>query len=298
MTPSSELSRHAFRLDLGGTVLELRCPTERLARGFERWFDRPSSPERPHAVLDLEVVAEHHDADLPTSLLTTKTLRPDGGFDVAGGLITGFWDRQTGRGAIRARQLLFESPLIRVLEQIFYQAFYSARARSGRDAVLIHSSGVIARGDGFLFVGPSEAGKSTAAKCSTGHHILGDEMQLLQWNGEGLTLEGTGFNGLFRDKQPGRALLKAVFLLDHQPEHGIRNVREIEAVTSIGREIVPPVGLDEMPDEHTLPAMVDAAQRILQSVPVRCLEFRPDPGFWPLILSAFGPEAEPGPPAP
>lgn len=294
MTPA----KNEYRLDLGGTVLALLCPTERIAAGLARWFDRPSAVAEPHAVLDLEVVAEHHDPVLPNSLLTTKLVRPDGTFDVADGLITGYWDADAGRGAIRAKQLLFEVPLIRVLEQIFYQAFYSARARSRRDAVLIHSSAVISEGCGFLFVGPSEAGKSTAAKCSAEHQVLGDEMHLLQWTPDGLMVEGTGFNGLFRDKEPGRALLKAVFLLDHKPEHGIRRVGDLAAVQAIAREIVPPVGLHETPDAATLPAMVDAAQRILQIVPVRCLEFRPDPGFWPLILRAFGPDAETEPPTP
>ncbi len=282
------LAANEYRLDLGGTVLSLSCPTERLAGGLAHWFDRDSSPAEPHVRLDLEVVSEHHDADLPNSLLTTKIVAEDGSFDVADGLITGRYDPRLGQGVIRAKQLLFEVPLVRVLEQIFYQAFYSARAHSQADAYLVHSSAAIADGGGFLFVGPSEAGKSTAIQNSAAHHVLGDEMHLVRNTPDGWVVEGTGFNGLFRDKKPGKAPLRAIFVLDKTPEHGLREVSKVQAVTTIGREIVPPVGLESMADETTLPAMVDAAGRILQSVPVRCLEFRPDPGFWPLILEEFG----------
>ena len=206
----------------------------------------------------------------------------------AGGLITGRYDSASRRGVIRAKQLLFEIPLFRVLEQIFYQAFHSARSVSGHDAQMIHSSAVIADGAGFLFVGPSEAGKSTAAACSAAYHVIGDEMNLLEWTPDGLMLEGTGFNGLFRDKAPGRAPLKAVFLLKKTPEHALSLVPPAQAATALAAEIVPPVGLASIPDETTLPAMVDSASRILQSVAVRCLEFRPDAGFWPVILKEFG----------
>ncbi len=86
---------------------------------------------------------------------------------------------------------------MRILEQIFYQAFWSARRAAGLDAFLIHSSAVIVDGRGFLFVGPSEAGKSTVARLSAAHHVLGDEMNLVRSSGAGLTLVGTIFNGLF-----------------------------------------------------------------------------------------------------
>jgi hypothetical protein len=296
MTASdSNTNENEYRLDLGGSVIALHCHPAMIAPGLVGWFNRPSSPAEAHIDLDLEVIAEPYPGFLPNSLITTKTVSENGQFSIANELITGQYDPATRRGAIRARQILFEMPYIRVLEQILYQAFYSARAASGQDAVLIHSSAVIAHGAGFLFVGPSEAGKSTAAGCSSEHHVLGDEMNLVSWAPDGVMLEGTGFNGTFREKSPGRAPLKAIFLLDKAPEHALREVSIAEATTTLAKEIVPQVGLDEGPTAETLPAMVDAASRILQCVPIRCLEFRPDPGFWPIILRTFGPDAETGP---
>lgn len=284
-----------YRLALGETVIGLHCDPGRIADGLGTWFDRPSSAKPAHIDLTLEVDDRPYDTRLPNSLLTTKKLGGNGAFDVAGGLITGEYDSAKGAGVIRANSILFQMPLIRVLEQIFYQAFHSARQFSREPAFLVHSSAVVSHGAGFLFVGPSEAGKSTAAKCSAEYHVLGDEMNLIVQTADGLIVEGTGFNGTFREKSPGRAPLKAVLLLDKTSEHGLREVPIVEATTTLAAEIVPPVGLDEIPGPRTLPDMVDAAGRVLRNVPVRCLEFRPDPGFWPLIHREFGLETDPGP---
>ena len=290
--PENTILDSEYRLDLGGTVIALHCNPALIGPGLARWFARPSSDLAPHIELKLEIVDEPYDSPLPNSLLTTKSLSEGGAFNIAEKLITGEYDPETHKGAIRANKILFGFPLIRVLEQIFYQSFYSARAISGMDSFLVHSSAVISRGAGFLFVGPSEAGKTTAARCSSEFHVLGDEMNLVTGTPDGLVVEGTGFNGTFQEKSPGRAPLKAIFLLKQAEEHGLSDVPLVEATTALAAEVVPPVGLNEIPGPQTLPAMVDAASGFLQNIPVRCLEFRPDAGFWPLIHREFCPGAD------
>jgi hypothetical protein len=173
------------------------------------------------------------------------------------------------------------------MEQVFYQAFHSARQAAGSEAFLVHSSAVIAKGSGFLFVGPSEAGKTTAAMNSTAHHILGDEMTLVLPEDESILLEGTPFNGTFKEKKPGKAPLRAVFLLKQASRHRISTMDKAEAASLIAAEVVPPVGLDQIPGPETIPAMVDMAACILDRVPVFVLELLPDPGFWAVIDDHF-----------
>ena len=140
-----------YRLDLGGTVISLQCDSDQISNGFAQWFARPSSALDPHIQLELKIVNEPYDVILPNSRLTTKALGDGGTFRIAEDLITGEFDPDGRRGVIRANQILFQMPLVRVLEQIFYQAFYSARRFSGLDSFLVHSSAVISRGAGFLF---------------------------------------------------------------------------------------------------------------------------------------------------
>jgi len=276
-----------YRLDLGGNIIGFHCYPPPFAGALEHWFDRPSSSAAPHIDIELELVPHEEILNLPNTLLKTKTLTQEGSFDIAEGLFRGDFDPVSRRGHIAVKAVLARGQLMRVMEQIFYQAFFSARTVSGIDCALIHSSAVIAGGKGFLFVGPSEAGKTTAALNSRQHLVLGDEMNLVHFTDTGLVLEGTPFNGTFREKKPGKAPLEAVFLLNQAGRHSIVPIGSAEAASILAGEIVPPVGLDEVPTPSTVPAMVDAAARIIDSVPASRLDLLPDPGFWPVIAREF-----------
>lgn len=287
-----------YRLDVGGLVLNLRCPQRGLAEGLAAWFGQPGAPASMPApvVLDLHVEMDDAQSEFPRSLLTTKRLLPrtggDGGqpFDIADGLLRGWYDAASGRGAVTVKSALLDGPYTRIFEQLLYQAHASARQLLGHDAWLAHSSAVIAGGQGFLFVGPSGAGKSTVARLSAAHHVLGDEMSLLlpRAGAAGWELVGTPFNGLFRDRKPGRAPLRAVILLEHGARHELVDVPQAEAVARLGAEIVPPVGLDQVPGPGTLPAMIDAAGRIAAVTPLKVLRFTPDAGLWATLAEGFG----------
>lgn len=284
----SEGPLQEYRLDLGGTVIGFHCSPGPFAEYLGQWFDRPSSQLPAHIDLELVLVPHKESFELPNTLLMTKTVTADGGFDISDGLFRGHFDAASARGRIEVKAVLARGRLMRVMEQIFYQAFFSARALSGKNSVLIHSSAVIADGQGFLFVGPSEAGKTTAAKNSSHFHVLGDEMNLVHFTPEGLVLEGTAFNGTFREKKPGSAPLKAVFLLQKAQQHRLVTLGDAEAGATLAAEIVPPVALDQVPTGETVPAMVDTAAGIIASVPVVGLELKNDPGFWQVIADQYG----------
>ncbi len=283
----TENTTSEYRLNLGGPTMALHCTPPAFAPALAQWFNRPSDEAAAHINLQFELIAHDDTLDLPNTLLKTKTLGPGGTFDIANGLISGHFDRQNGQGHIRAKGALTRGLLMRVMEQIFYQAFHSAQQAAGSDVFMIHSSAVIAKGSGFLFVGPSEAGKTTAALNSSAHHVLGDEMNLVLPKPAGTMIAGTPFNGTFKTKSPGTAPLRAVFLLKQGPQHRILPIDPAEAAGFLAAEIVPPVGLDQVPDSGTLPIMVEQAARLLETVPVYQLELLPDPGFWAVIDKHF-----------
>lgn len=291
-SPSSSVPE--YRLEVGDAVFALRCPQPGLAEGLSAWFDRPSVPMgagEPAITLEVTVIPHDDQPSFPRSLLTTKRLLGDGAFDISDGLITGRFDPSTGCGEVRVKAALLTGRLTRIFEQVLYQAHSSARARMGRPAWLVHSSSVIVDGQGFLFVGPSGSGKSTVVANSVGRHVLGDEMSLvrpLAGGAGGWELVGTPFNGTFRTKRPGCAPLRAVLLLEHGPVHELGDTTESAAVAVLAGEIVPPVGLDEVPGPDTLPRMVDAAQAIAANTTLKVMRFTPDPGFWKILESTFG----------
>jgi hypothetical protein len=96
-------------------------------------------------------------------------------------------------------------------------------------------------------------------------------------------LIGTPFNGLYKNKKPGKAVCRAVFILNHGETHEIKEVAYQNAVKTIMREIVPPIGLDEFINQKTLLKSLDIAEEIAKAIPVFDLYFKKDPGFWDLI---------------
>ena len=277
-----------YTIDLSGVAIGLECRQSALALGLARWFDLPSAEVEPTIRLDLEMVPHEDAPKLPNSLLTTKTIGSGGEFDIADGLIRGYYDQIARRGEMKAKGVLLEGRLMRIFEQVLYQAHVSARQAAGLPGFLVHSAGVVADGRGFLFVGPSEAGKTTAALNSMAWHVLGDEMILIVPGEEGPEIVGTPVNGTFRDKHPGRAPLAGIFLLQQSSRHHLAPVGRAEAAAVVAGEIVPPVGLDEAPGPRTLGSMTDLAAQLVDQVEVLRLELLPDPGFWPIIAERFG----------
>ncbi len=275
-----------YRLRVGATVLELRGPDRAFTGSLARYFMQESDPAAPDISLEIQLVSHARPPQVPSSLVLTKTLTTDG-FDIAGGLIRGRFDAGSGQGQLQVAAILLGGRMTRVFEQILYQAFHSARLRRGYDAALVHSAGVISGGRGYLFVGASEAGKTTIAGLADGRTVLNDEMNLVEFGPGGVQVVGTPFNGFFRDKRPGRAPLAGILLPEKGAEHALAAVGPGEATATVAAQVAPPVPLEAVAGDATTGTMLDIAARLVHHAPVRRLVFTRDPGFWPLLDAAL-----------
>jgi len=278
-----------YRFAIGNVVIALVCQPPGLADFFADWFGLPSINRAPDMEFEFQLIPHQDLPYLPNTLLGTKTIPNQGCFDISNGLIKGSFDPVTRQGLIQAKGTLIKGLLPRILEQIFYQVYYSAPLTIRENSFLVHSSAVIANGGGYLFVGPSEAGKSTVAANSSSYQVVNDERNIIHLSPAGPMLEGTLFNGTFKDKTPGKAPLRAIFTLSHKPHHRVVPAYLPDAVTTMAAELVPQLGLIDAINSQTIPILVDTAAKILDIVPVRTLEFQPDPGFWKVILNEFSP---------
>lgn len=275
-----------YRLEVGSFVIGLHCPTENYADSLADYFGVRSSPKEPDVRLHLEVVVHNTEIDIPESLFTAKNV--DGRtFSIGDGVVRGEVMSGPDEIRLRVKKGLMIGQSARVFEQILYQAFYSCRGIRNSNAILVHCSGVVYRGDGFMFAGPSGSGKSTIASLSRDYHVLNDEICLLEFTGGGIMIHGTPFNGFFKDKKTGAAPLRAVFLLRHGRSHAISASKEAEAVPLLAKEIVPPVALHEQQTGKIFINMMDTAGSVCRSVPVYRLDFLPDAGFWGEIDRVF-----------
>jgi hypothetical protein len=274
------------RIRMGEVVVSLESSSPEYAASLQDYFGLGRVDEEPHVRLRLEVTPVGAARDVPNSLLASKRLEA-GEFVIDPDLVRGRYDPGGGAGTIAVNCLLTKGQSTRIFEQLIQQAFYSGRERCGCDGFLVHSSAVVRGGAGFLFVGPSEAGKTTVAQLSREHVVLNDEMGLIVFDGDGVELHGTPFNGYFKEKSEGSAPLKAVFLLEKGASHEIRPVGRAKAMTLLATQVVPPVGLSDVLTHRAREAALDVAERLSSRVPVQVLRFSPDPGFWDLIDRAF-----------
>ncbi|MBP7735423.1 MAG: hypothetical protein KA369_05560 [Spirochaetes bacterium] len=281
--------KNEFRLDVGDRTIAMVCPSEKHVMAFMEYFGTDNSNKDPEIILDIEIAHQEKTVDIPDSLFTTKKISGPI-IDIAGGLVQGESGPDPNTIKIRVSDALTSGPVSRVFEQLLYQAFYSCCKISNSDSLLIHCSGVIYRGNGYLFVGPSGSGKSTIAALSEEHHIMNDEICLIDFSGKTVSCLGTPFNGYYKKKRKGSALLKSIFLIDHGKEHRISDISRREAVTMLAKEIIPPVALMDEFSPRIFIHMMDQADKIYDLVPMRKLEFLQDKGFWSEIEKEYHPQ--------
>jgi hypothetical protein len=284
MASSSLISE--YRLRLGAVVIGLTDLSSTLAADLAEWFAQPSASAAADVSLRLTIRDDGTEPAVPNSLILTKHISGSR-FDIADGLIRGAFDGASGTGELEVHAVLTRGRMRRVFEQILYQAFHSARRRQGYDAALLHSCAVVHAGAAYLFAGPSGSGKTTVAQLSAAHHVLSDEMPIIEFRDGTPWAVGTPFNGLFRAKSPGAAPVRGILLLTHGPTHVLAKAGPGEAAAALAAEVAPPVGLAEIADGGTTAAMLEIATRLALAVPVRRLVFRPDPGFWSVIDEGF-----------
>jgi hypothetical protein len=274
------------RIAIGGVVIGLECSSVEYAASLREYFATGATDDAPDVRLKLDVFGDEVPVVVPDSLVATKHLAGDE-FTAADGLVTGRYDPATRRGELCVHWVLTKAQMTRVFEQLLYQAFYSARAARGYEAVLMHASGVVRGCDGFLFVGASGTGKSTVADLSQAHTVINDEVCLVEFGSGGPVLHSTPFNGLYLRKHAARAPLRAVMLLAHGPAHRLEPVSAAAAMAALTGQVVAPLALEDALSPRISVRMLDLAGRLATAAPVRRLSFTPDPGFWQVIDDAF-----------
>lgn len=141
---------------------------------------------------------------------------------------------------------------------------------ANRQAITVHSSGVIFDGKGFLFVGHSEAGKSTMTKLLNGQaEILNDERLVVRKWPEGFRIHGSWSHGEVPIVSPSSAPLKAICFLQQAETNA---AEPISQKTEILRRLVPclikPLETAEWWDK-----VLQTVEDITNEVPCYRLEF-------------------------
>ncbi len=195
---------------------------------------------------------------------------------------------------------------LRVLEQFMYLLFYHAvQITTGHrpgGPFLLHSSGVLHEGAVHIFCGPAGSGKSTAAALCPVRPMLSDEALAITQNQAGsdgsgssarsidpsgtitCQVSGTPINPFCTEKSPGSGPLAGLYLIEHGDNHTVSPITREEAVPRLTAEVILPLGLFETDLTVGMGRSLDHALFLYRTGLVQRLAFRPDPGFWDLLV--------------
>lgn len=145
-----------------------------------------------------------------------------------------------------------------------------AQILSNRKGCLLHSSAIIIDGKGLLFVGHSEAGKSTMLKILRGQgEILCDDRNIIRRWPDGFYVHGTWNHGELPDVSPAGAPLQAILFLDKADENRLIPItNKQEYLGSVLSHVVKSLATSDW-WEKTL----DLAGEIVEEVPAYRLRF-------------------------
>ena len=117
-----------------------------------------------------------------------------------------------------------------------------AEVLADRRGCYVHASGMIIEGQGFLFVGHSDAGKSTTVEMlrEEGEILCDDRMIIRRWP-DGFRVHGTWSHGDIPQVSPASAPLRAVLLLEKASTNQLIRLNPREVVRELPFFVVKPL---------------------------------------------------------
>lgn len=187
-------------------------------------------------------------------------------------------DARVAEVATPSRERAF-SALERILVYVLMQTL-----PRDRDGLLLHAASIVRRGAGYVFVGPSGAGKTTVARLAAGHGlVLGDENAVLELRSDGARLLSTPFWGFSTPPEMVTRVavdvpLRAVFVLAQAPDFQLERLAPGPAVLAL-------LESEKVAVERTTSAAawLAVAEKLIARVGVYRLGFRPTPELWTFL---------------
>lgn len=146
--------------------------------------------------------------------------------------------------------------------------------------IQLHSAGVVRNGQGFVFFGPADAGKTTSATFSTDYRILSDDQNVLMPGTTGVTVVGVPFHSVACPVEtvPGTAPIGRILRLIQDETTFITPIADATAVAMLA---------SQSPFVNTLPDLTDRllynCEEIVKRVPIEALHFTRSKEFWTIL---------------
>lgn len=264
-----ELACLGLTIEIGGLPLRLCAPDpdfwSLLARRYSNFI-------RPEAMAEMEFDLLPTAPDPPPAEVNLQIRCEEGRWLLSRGEFRAAFDLRSRRGHLACVPNPYSvDTLLRIVHSLLL-------APAG--GLLLHASGGIRGGRGFLFSGVSGAGKTTMARLAPPDvQLLTDEISYLRRGEDGFRVYGTPFSGeLGIQGESVSAPLAAVYLIEHGAANRLELVPEAEAARRLMRNV-----LFFARDAHLVSQVFATVCELVRCVPVFRLEFLPDPRVWEII---------------
>ncbi len=167
-------------------------------------------------------------------------------------------------------QIAILNPLFYPLDQILLMQFLDG------SGFTIHAAGAIYQGDGYIFAGPSRAGKSTISMLLSDYEdfkLLSDDRIVIRKVDGKFSMYGTPWPGEAGIAVNSKVPLRKIFFLEKSAKNMLRELTPKEAL----EKIMPVVSLPWY-DKNLLANYLDTCGEVLEQTKSYVLSFTPDPG--------------------
>ena len=149
--------------------------------------------------------------------------------------------------------------------------------------LVFHATGVIYQGEGYLFAGYGEAGKSTTAalwQTLPGALAVNDDKVIVRKTQAGYQLYGSPWPGMGGMALPDSAPLKKVFIIEHAANNQFTELKPAQAVSELLARAVLPLW-----DTEKMVFTLDFLDQLTQDIPCQKLGFVPDKSVIDFVLN-------------
>ena len=241
-----------------------------------RILDRYSAFAATHAaaMLSIRLRVEPGAAFIPignSPYWQIRTAERDGRIEFESYFERGWADRISGEGELLLRPEGDAENYLRVLY---------AWLCLEQPGLVLHASGIISNGKGYVFFGASGSGKTTVSRLSLDRTVLSDDLVIVKKHNGVYRLYGVPFRGDFPEapRHNASADLRGLFTLVKDTDHFVAPMEITEAAARLA-SCAPFVMAQAQSAQRVLRICADLAAQI----PVRALHFRRDAGFWEVI---------------
>jgi hypothetical protein len=283
-----ERMKNEIQLRIGSICCTLRCQDAHDRRDLmklKRLYRHFLTEQPSDITIELEGTDQLNRKDLSTVIDGNEYYHEENLFKSTSQLVSGKYDLTHGYIKIIGERGLASPDMEgNHLNQLLSLIYYSAckiKYDSRPPAMVVHACGIIRSGQGLLFTGPSDAGKTTIARlCGKRNgQVINDEMLLVYRpgeNGNGIQVESAPFIGRVNSWRDMKAPLRCIFQLKKGDKTGIRRIDRSEAYLKLMRQIITPAYIGQKDKRAIISEMAEFSDELTRAIPVYELEFNLD----------------------